>query len=193
MQRKGIELVTVTGDRQTGFSRHAGLSGAALIALAALTWSAGVSALAQDPQALGKYGDWRAYSFDENGDKACYIASQPKKDEGKYKKRGDIYAMVTHRPAESVRDEVSLSAGYTYKEASQVEVTIGSNKFELYPHQDTAWLPDAVGDEQLVAAMKAGRTMVVRGTSSRGTTTKDTYSLAGFTKAYKAASKACGL
>jgi hypothetical protein len=129
----------------------------------------------------------------QKGEKACYIASQPKKDEGKYKKRGEIYAMVTHRPGDKVRDEVSLSAGYRYKAESRIEVAIDSSKFELFPHEDTAWVPDSEGDKKLVAAMRAGKTMVVRGTSARGTATKDTYSLTGFTKAYRAASKACGL
>ena len=40
--------------------------------------------------------------------------------------------------------------------------------------------------------MIKGSKMVAVGTSSRGTKTKDTYSLSGFTKAYKAINKACG-
>lgn len=159
---------------------------------AAVAWPGAGLALAQDIQNLGKFGDWRAYAYDEKGDKACYIASQPEKDEGDYKQRGDIYAMVTHRPADKVRDEVSLAAGYLYKAESRVKVSVDGKIFELFPHEDTAWVPDSAGDRKLVAAMKAGKTMVVQGTSSRGTETKDTYSLMGFTKAYQAASKACG-
>ena len=41
--------------------------------------------------------------------------------------------------------------------------------------------------------MRKGRTMVVTGTSTRGTLTTDTYSLSGFTKASRAIAKACGL
>jgi hypothetical protein len=41
--------------------------------------------------------------------------------------------------------------------------------------------------------MIRGLEMVVRGTSSRGTATKDTYSLRGFTAAYEAARDACNL
>jgi len=148
--------------------------------------------LAQDIESLGAFGDWRAYAYDEKGEKACYIASQPKKDEGDYKRRGEIYAMVTHRPADKVRDEVSLAAGYRYKSETRVKVLIDGKTFELLPHEDTAWVPDSAGDRKLVAAMRSGKQMVVQGTSSRGTATKDTYSLMGFTKAYKAASKACG-
>lgn len=39
--------------------------------------------------------------------------------------------------------------------------------------------------------MKAGRTMIVRGTSTRGTATTDTYSLTGFTAGMKAIDEAC--
>ena len=41
--------------------------------------------------------------------------------------------------------------------------------------------------------MKRGRKMVVKGKSSRGTATTDTYSLTGFSAAYKAIGEACGV
>ena len=39
--------------------------------------------------------------------------------------------------------------------------------------------------------MRAGANMIVRGKSWRGTNTKDTYSLLGFTAALRAINKAC--
>ncbi|MGB1026239.1 MAG: invasion associated locus B family protein, partial [Rhodospirillaceae bacterium] len=39
--------------------------------------------------------------------------------------------------------------------------------------------------------MKRGRDMIVKGTSSRGTVTTDTYSLSGVTAAMNAIDKAC--
>jgi len=161
--------------------------------LAALAWlMSGGPAAGQGIERLGDYGKWQAYAFDENGAKACYIASQPTKDEGAYSKRGDIYAMVTHRPAEKIRDEVSLAAGYVYKEQTAVSVSIDGRNFRLNPYEDTAWAPDPTSDQKIVAAMKAGTTMVVQGVSERGTQTKDTYSLIGFSKAYQTAARACG-
>ncbi len=193
MQRRQARGLAVAGIRQDRTNQILRAALATLTLCAALTWLlAGGPAFGQGIERLGEYGNWRAFAFDENGEKACYIASQPTKDEGDYSKRGKIYAMVTHRPAEKVRDEVSLAAGYTFKAESSVQVTIDSTKFQLFPHQDTAWAPDTAGDQKLVAAMKAGSTMVVQGTSTRGTATKDTYSLSGFTKAYTAAAKACG-
>ena len=45
--------------------------------------------------------------------------------------------------------------------------------------------------KEMVAAMKRGSRMVVHGVSSRGTNTKDTYSLNGFASAYRAISNKC--
>ena len=46
-------------------------------------------------------------------------------------------------------------------------------------------------DAKLVAAMKRGSNAVVTGVASRGTTTKDTFSLLGFTAATEDAEKRC--
>ena len=163
-----------------------------IIAFAAVTSvSAPGPALAQGIKRLGDFGDWSSFQFTENGNKACYMASQPKKAEGNYKKRGDVYAIVTHRPGEKLRDEVSILAGYSYKKDSAVKVTIGGATFELFTQGDGAWAKDKPSDKSLVKAMIKGSSMVVKGTSSRGTKTTDTFSLKGFTKAYAAIGKAC--
>ncbi len=194
MQRSiNRRVVAVTAaKRETDIAVRIMLIFLGLLALAAVL-AAGQPALGQEVKTLASHGRWQAYAFDENGQKACYIASRPVKDEGKYTKRGKIYAIVAHRPAEKTRDEVSLNAGYTFKKESRVRVSIDGRDFTLFPHEETAWVPSSEGDRALVAAMKAGKTMVVQGTSARGTDTKDTYSLVGFTKAYRAIAKACGL
>ena len=74
-----------------------------------------------------------------------------------------------------------------------MEVEIDGTKFEMFTNNDTAWSRDAQGDAALVKAMRAGQTMIVRGTSARGTLTADTYSLGGFTAGHEAINKACGV
>ena len=160
-------------------------------ALAAALFAAPGPAESAEVRTIGSFGKWRAHTFEDQGKKACYMTSQPVKDEGKYNKRGEIYVMVVHRPSDQVRDEVSFWAGYAFKDKSRVEVAIDGRKFEVVPIEEIAWAPDPESDRKLVAAMKAGNTMVVEGTSQRGTDTKDTYSLTGFTKAYNAMSRAC--
>ena len=144
-------------------------------------------------KSLGGYRDWEAYRVTENGKKVCYVASLPRKMVGKYKKRGDVVAFVTHRPAHKERDVVSFVAGYAFKKGSSVEVAIDGRKFSLFTKDDTAWARSEAAERAIVKAMIKGKRMAVRGTSSRGTRTTDTYSLLGFTRAYKKINQACGV
>jgi len=164
-----------------------------LLAVGALLAVPLAGAQAQSIERLGDFSDWSAFKYEENGAVVCFMASEPSKAEGNYTTRGKIHAMVTHRPAEKRTDEVSIQAGYPYKENAPVEVEVGTMKVRLFTQGDSAWAVDKDTDKKLVQAMIKGSTMVVQGTSSRGTNTKDTYSLSGFTRAYQAIGEACGL
>lgn len=149
------------------------------------------TANAAAPKVLGEYGDWIAYYYRDGSGPVCYMASTPKMDEGKYTKRGDIYVVVTHRPHEKSYDVINVNAGYTYKTASEAELKIGAQTFKMFTNGDKAWAFNAKDEKAIVAAMKRGSRMIVNGTSSKGTKTKDTYSLNGFSSAYKAISNKC--
>ena len=169
-------------------ARHALLGGL----LAAAVTAAGPAA-AQGPKVLGNFSDWTAFTDGSGRSKVCYIASQPKKEQGKYTRRGDTFILVTHRPSERTRDTVEIRAGYTYKKGSDVTLSIDGRAFKLFTNAGSAWARDQKTDTALANAMRRGSTMVIRGTSSRGTRTTDTYSLKGFTAAHRAIGKACGL
>lgn len=158
--------------------------------LAAALCTAGPAAAAQS---LGSFKDWAAHADGKDAEKVCWIYSEPQKDEGNYTRRGRIYALVTHRPGENTANQVQFTAGYPFKEGSAVEVSIGAKKFELFTNADSAWARSKQDDADIVAAMRKGSTMIVTGESSRGTKTKDTYSLAGTTAALAAIDKACGI
>ncbi len=150
------------------------------------------TAQAAAPQMIGEYDDWVAYYYRDSAGPVCYMASTPKKDEGKYAKRGDIYAVITHRPNEKSFDVLNIDAGYNYKPGSKVIIKIGTKTFDrLFTSEDKAWAVNDKVDKEIVAEMKRGSRMVVHGTSSRGTQTKDTYSLAGFSSAYRAITNKC--
>lgn len=151
------------------------------------------SAQASEQKEIGTFGVWSAYVFDENGSKVCYMAAKPEKHEGKYSKRGEIVAMITHRPGEGTRNVFSYMSGYGYKKGSDVELSIDGKKFTLFTQNDMAWAADASADAALSEAIKKGSKMVVKGVSGRDTQTKDIYSLKGSNKAYEEISKACGL
>lgn len=156
-----------------------------------LTLSGPAAAQQAEPRALGTFTDWLAYSWVENDNKVCYMLSRPLKSTPQGVKRGDIYVMVAYRPKSKSKEEVSHVAGYPYKDKSTVEALIGNSKFLLATNNEVAWVPEGGSDDKLISAMRGGSKMVVKGTSSRGTLTVDTYSLQGFTAAYKQIRKSC--
>lgn len=161
--------------------------------LAAWLLSAVVTAAVAQPKVIGTFDAWSAFSHGTGRSKACYIHAAPQKSEGDYTRRGDTYIQVTHRPAEKSVNVVGITAGYVYKSGSEAEVEIDGNKHMLFTNADGAWARDAKTDAALVAAMRTGNTLVVRGSSARGTLTVDTYSLRGFTAAHNAIGKECGV
>jgi invasion protein IalB len=150
-------------------------------------------AKADEPALISTHGDWSAYSFVENGNTVCYMVAKPQKAEGKYTTRGEPYVLITHRPAEGSRDVFSYIAGYPYKAGSAAKLDISGKAFSLFTQDETAWAADAAADARIAAALKKGDSLIVKGTSRKGTDTVDTYSLKGSSAAYDAMSKACGL
>jgi hypothetical protein len=161
-------------------------------ALAFLAFGTPPVGLAQDrPRVIGEYSDWTAIRYRENGANVCWISSAPLESDPKDVRRGDIYVLVTHRPASDVRDEVSVYVGYPFAGGSEAVIEIGGREFPMFTDGSTAWARDAEADKALVRAMVRGSTMLIRGTSRRGTDTLDRYSLRGFTAARNAINQAC--
>ena len=153
-----------------------------IVLTAAPSQSAGINA-------ANIFKDWSVHIDGKNKKKICYMHGEPKISKGKYKIRGLVYLQVAHRNVERTRNEVSIAAGYTYKKDSKVSVKIDKKSFKMFTNGATAW---SQRDNELVAAMRAGTSMMVTGISKRGTVTRDKYSLAGFTAAHKAINRACG-
>ncbi len=162
-----------------------------LALLAAWPLLTAAPAEAQTPQLSGSYTDWNVYELQDVNDKICYMASVRKKQEGDYTRRGSPAVLVTRRPGVEIIDEVSVQPGYGYKEGSEVELKVDARGFTLFTQGEHAWTKNEKDDQALISAMQRGSNMTVRGTSSKDTSSLDTYSLLGFTKAYQAMGDAC--
>lgn len=170
--------------------------GASLMLAAVLTPLA--SAQAAEPKLLGKFKQWNAYVYGSGAGRICYVMSEPTKMAPRNANRGDVFVMLTHRPSQNVRNEISTRAGYIYDSKSRPFVKIGDKKFQMFTGVKDggevahwAWL-EATGDEaRMVKSMRAGSSMTIKGTSKRGTLTTDTYSLSGVTAALKRIDAAC--
>lgn len=170
---------------------------ALLLVAAAIMLPAGAGA--QDaPKLLGKFDDWSAFTYGSGNDRICYALSEPVRTEPSNVKRGDIFFIVTNRPASKVRGEISMRIGYVFGKNSQPYISVGSARFPMFTGASKggesahwAWLQDANDENKLLAAMRAGADMKVEGTSLRGTRTTDTYSLYGISAALKRIDEEC--
>ena len=144
---------------------------------------------------LKLFKNWCAGEHIENNEKACLVVARPQRSQGNYTKRGTTTITIYHLLTQDSQGVFYTTAGYIYKNASFVTINIDKkNEFELrLIENDSAWTDDDSIDQDIIKAMKKGNTMKVIGYSKRGTKTTDTYSLMGFTAAYKYISQICDI
>jgi hypothetical protein len=105
--------------------------------------------------------------------------------------RGEILLMVFYRPGAEVQGQVAFTGGYPFAPGSTVNLNISGTEFELFTEGEWAWPATPQDDTKIVTAMKRGADAVISAQSARGTLTKDTFSLLGFTAAVEDAEKRC--
>ena len=159
--------------------------------LAAGILLAGTPAFAQNAKLLQKYDDWQVFLHETKDEKVCFAASTPKEMEPKSAKRGSVFFYLTTWHKDGVKNEVSVKAGYPFKADSNPTIAVGNDEFQLYPKDDKAFMRDPAEERKLLDAMRKGSTMTVKGTSIRGTSTTDQYSLKGLVPALKQMETAC--
>jgi hypothetical protein len=155
--------------------------------LASVTLSSAQTA----PTLLGAFDSWEAYKNTDTRGAVCWAVTQPLSKEPAAAKRDPIYFIVTTWPKQNITNEPSIVIGYQFKEGGQATVEVGSDKFAFFTKGDGAWLPGKPEEQRLIAAMRAGSEMTVKGFSKRGTLTTDTYSLKGVSPALDKVAEGC--
>jgi hypothetical protein len=137
--------------------------------------------------------DWNVFA--EESPKECWGVTVPKETVNTRDgqpvsvRRGDILLFVTYRPG--APGEVSFTGGYPFADGSTVAMDVDGNAFELFTDGEWAWPATPEADAALLAAMKAGTQATLTARSGKGTQTKDTFSLRGFTAAMTEAEARC--
>ena len=164
---------------------------AALISIFALG-TAIAPAFAQQAQNLGTFKAWTAWKGTDANGEMCYISSQPQSSAPDGVKRSPIHFLIIHRKGLGTKNEVQTLIGYPFNgSSSNASAAVDGKVFPMVTEGAAAWLASTGDESGFVAALKAGTTLVVRGTSQRGTDTTDTYSLRGVTAAMTEIDKAC--
>jgi invasion protein IalB len=158
-----------------------------------VTQAAAPPSVGAQPQLLGQYGDWGAYMATPGGKKVCFALAKPAESQTipANRPRDPAYMFVSSRPAEKVKDEVSIIIGYGFKPNSDATIDVGGMAFPMYTQNDGAWVKNAAEETHLVDSMRKGADLVVKGTSARGTQTTDTYSLKGLAQALDRVGQEC--
>jgi invasion protein IalB len=159
----------------------------------AATASAAATAGDVQPTLLGQYGDWGAYTATPGGRKVCFSIAKPKSAQTNPagRKRDQAYVFVSTRPAENVRNEVSVIIGYPFKPSTDAAAEIGADKFAMYTLNDGAWIKNVAEEARMVESMRKGSDLTVKGVSKQGTESTDQYSLKGLSQALDRAGQEC--
>ena len=171
-------------------TRAAGVAMISMTGFAALA----TGAVAQEStNRVATMTDWSVFA--DGTPKECWGVSAPKETVntkgGKpvSVRRGDILLFVTFRPGNN--GEISFSGGYPFAGGSTVKLDIDGTGYDLFSDGEWAWPGTAEDDAAILAALKKGTTAVLVAHSAKGTQTKDSFSLRGFTAAMDEAAKQC--
>jgi hypothetical protein len=142
---------------------------------------------------LGQFGDWGAYSATPGGKKVCFALAKPTTaaTDPAGRNRDPSYAFVSTRPAEKVKNEVSVIVGYPQKPGADASAAIGTANYVMYTQNDGAWVKNAADEVKMVSAMRNGGDLVVKSESGKNTKSTDTYSLKGIAQALDKVAEEC--
>ena len=148
-------------------------------------------AAAQSVQQLGTYKDWSAYSASEGAGAICFAMSKATAVTPQPDGYTQAYLYLTHRPAENVSNELNVVAGFDFAPDQPATLSVDGKSFDLFTQKDAAWLLDAKQNDTLAGALRAGTGVVVQGTTDKGISVSETFSLTGATAASHAIDTGC--
>jgi hypothetical protein len=146
----------------------------------------------EKPEQLGSFGEWGAYAAQNGRNRTCYALGQPKERNPKAKlKDSAAYIFISTRPAENIHNEVAINLGYATKDGSAAVADIDGDSYELITKGTNAWVKDQSREKEFVGALRGGAKLIVKASSSKGTSTTDSYSLKGLSEALARAVQEC--
>ena len=142
-------------------------------------------------KSIGKFKDWETFVLSQEGNKICFAQSIPVVRAPKKLKREPSRLFVSFRPNENIKNEISLTNGYEFKQKAPVSAKSGKKSYDLFSKGRFAWVVDSKDEIKLIMTMKRASRLMIIGNTNKGAQTTDHYSMMGFTKAYNTAKKNC--
>ena len=142
-------------------------------------------------KSVGKFKDWESFVLIQGESKVCFAQSIPVVRAPKKLKRDSSKLFVSFRPAENIKNEVSVTNGYDFKLKAPVTAKSGKKSYNLFSKGRFAWVVDNNDETKLIVTMKKSSRLMIIGNTDKDDQTTDHYSMMGFTKAYNTAKKSC--
>jgi len=162
-----------------------------ILILSLFYFTFGVLNAEENLKSVGKFKDWESFVLSKDGNKTCFAQSVPIVRAPKKLKRDPSRLFVSFRPAENIKNEVSVTNGYEFKLKAPVAAKSGKKSYDLFSKGRFAWVVDNKDESKLIVTMKKASRLMIIGMTEKDDQTTDHYSMMGFTKAYNTAKKSC--
>ncbi len=144
-----------------------------------------------DPTLLGRFGDWSVYSRFEGSQKICYTMADAKTKAPSSVRHGDIRFLIASWKKGEPVEQPSFFADFSLRDSRDPSISISGSEFDMYVDRNEAFIAEYSDERDLVRKMRAGDTMKLEATSSRGTNVTYSFSLRGISAALDKAASAC--
>ena len=162
-----------------------------ILILSLFYFTFGTLSAEENLKSIGKFKDWESFVLSQDGNKTCFAQSIPVVRAPKKLKRDPSRLFVSFRPAENIKNEISVTNGYEFKLKTPVAAKSGKKSYDLFAKDRFAWVVDSEDESKLIVTMKKASRLMIIGMTKKDDQTTDHYSMMGCTKAYNAAKKSC--
>jgi hypothetical protein len=141
---------------------------------------------------LGSFKDWEAFAMITPNETVCWLSSANLEAKKENKTKTPSTLMLSIRLENKDRDEFSYHSHYNLAPEEKLNMTLDRVVgFKLVSQGHWAWLQSSIDESRFVLAAQKGTNLVLSGKTTHDKKIYETYSLSGFTAAYKAAFEAC--
>ncbi len=143
------------------------------------------------PVKVGDFGDWTVYKT-PGKTKVCYALAQPQSRAPATLKAVAAHIFISNRPAEGVRNEISVIMGVPLRETgADAKAQVGKTSFDLLSKGQNVFVKNAADEARFIDSIKKNGRLVISAPMVKGGTATDTYALSGLAQAIERAAKEC--
>jgi hypothetical protein len=146
---------------------------------------------AETVEVMDVFDDWSAMQHTDGATALCFATSKPIDITPKTAGSAEAFAYIAYYPAENGTFEISFKLSYIAKKGVALAVAIGSDVFKFVARDDRAFMDNPQALSKLIAAMKKGEKLAIKGTPAKGAETLELYSLNGLSGAMDRAKAGC--